>query len=663
MRFTKTLKGALLCSATAAFALPAMAQDDEAFALDPIWLAQSKREVQTETATSITTVDQEEMDDRQASTIAELVDSVPGVTLINGASPQGSGINIRGFGANSTYGSDQKVLIQVDDADVGAEELYRIGTQLYTDPQLYKKVDVVRGIAGTLEFGSGAIGGLVRLQTKDASDFTGGEIGMKARQTLQYTSNGNGITSSTILAWQPTADFELLAHYSYSERDDYEDGSGTTIGNTGFELPSWQVKARKTFGDGSHALTFSLTDTNSEEKDVPYDSFQTTSGSFGNVDRDIHTRTATLKYEYNPADNDLINLSATLSYADQKIDQAYVPGSSPLEVTPTFPFLQPLVDADHRYETTKFTLKNTAEFETGAFGHNLRAGVEFKQKDRKDASSAPGGTDERMALFLVDDITTGGLTLTPALRYESQDIRGGGASYSNDATMGALSAHYAFDNGFAVFASAAYTESLPILDDLGTPAYMTQSEKARSLEFGIAYDKGSVFTEGDDLSFKVTSYRTRMWDVTSATAPTMMPITDVKLDGVELEAAYSLESGYYVDVNANLADGEYTSPAPGGEWRGVPADSLRLTLGKKWGETLDLSWEVVANDSMNKAATPTPSWTAHNLRATFKPQTGVFEGTEVRVGVENVFDKTYRPHLATYNAPGRTLKLTLAKTF
>lgn len=119
--------------------------------LDEVILGKSKREVRTDTARSETNVDQEEIEDRQASTNAELTDSVPGVTLINGQSPQGSGINIRGFGANSTFCSDQKVLIQVDDADVGAEELYRIGTQPYTDPALYKRVTVIRGMAGTFE--------------------------------------------------------------------------------------------------------------------------------------------------------------------------------------------------------------------------------------------------------------------------------------------------------------------------------------------------------------------------------------------------------------------------------------------------------------------------------------------------------------------------------
>ena len=116
-----------------------IAQDGQDGFLGTIILGESKREVRTDTATAVTEIDQTEIDDRQAGTVAELIDSVPGVTLVNGATPQGSGINIRGYGANDTFGTDQKVLIQVDGVTRGSEELYRIGNQLFTDPSLLQR--------------------------------------------------------------------------------------------------------------------------------------------------------------------------------------------------------------------------------------------------------------------------------------------------------------------------------------------------------------------------------------------------------------------------------------------------------------------------------------------------------------------------------------------
>ena len=679
MYATRSIKAALLCGAATALALPATAQtidENDVILLDEIELGKSKREVQTEKAESETVINQEEMNDRQANTIAELVDSVPGVTLINGASPQGSGINIRGFGANSTYGSDQKVLIQVDGASVGSEELYRIGTQLFTDPELYKNVTVLRGMGGSYEYGSGAVGGTVLLETKDASDFTDGEVGFRFRQTLQYSSNGDGLTSSSILAWQPTQNFEVLGNYVYRDQGEMVDGDGNTIGNSAFDAPSWMVKAKGTFGnDGDHSLTFSYADTNSQESDVPYDSFGTTGGSFGNVDRDIHTQTATLKYNFNPLDSDLIDLTVQLSYANQEIDQSYVSGSSPLETTGSWPFLQPLVDADHQYETTKLTIKNASQFVTGSASHNMRYGVEWSERERAEntAASAPGGTDERLALFVVDEIDFGnGWVVTPGLRFEDQEIGSDSTRYyDNSAAMGGVSAIYKFANGWGIFGSAGYTENMPIIDDLGTPAYMTQPEKAKSFELGFSYAQNEVFTAADSLAFKVTAYQTDLWDVTSYTQSiggSSYSIDEIDTKGLEIEARYSMASGFYMDLNANIQRGDYyASTAPSGsqygDFEGIPADQLRVAVGKRFGDKIDLSWEAVVNDAMTRSTTPTGGFTIHNLRATFRPEQGVFADSEIRLGLENAFDKLYTPHLATRAAPGRTFKVTWAKTF
>lgn len=654
--------------------------------LGTISLGESKRDVQTDTATPVTVVDEEEIEDRQAGTIAELIDSVPGVSLVNGSTPQGSGINIRGYGANGTFGTDQKVAIQVDGASVSAEEIYRVGTQLFTDPALFSSVEVIRGTVGSFAYGSGIVGGVVRLETKNASDFTDGAGDAAVRQTLQYNSNGEGLSSSTILAWQPTDNLELLANYTMRRQNNQTDGAGDEIGASAFDLPTWMIKARYSFGASKEqSLTFSYTDTTGSDRDVPYDTFQTTGGSFGNVDRDTKSRTASMQYAYNPIDNDLIDLTVTLSYADQQIDQEYVAGSSICEITPVVcaGFLRgapfpvggfDVVNADHRYETTKLNVSNTSYFSTGIVDHELLAGVELIRKERLDADSAPGGTDVRTAIFVVDEMRIGDAwTITPALRYEMSRIDGStapnDASYDNRALMGGISARYAVNENFAVFGSAAYTENLPIIDDLGNPTFMEQSEKSRTFELGFSYDALDAFAAGDSFAFKANVYKTSLWDVTS-----YFGRESVESNGIELEASYTLENGFYLDANANIVNGtEYRAGGASYDWANQPADSLRLTLGKKFGDDLDLSWEAVANREFTYTSagqfggpdttTTVESFVTHNLRATYTPQAGIFDETEIRFGIENVFDDDYRPHLSTRNAPGRNFKVTIAKTF
>ncbi len=650
----------------------------EADFLGTIQLGDSKRDVQTDTATPITVVDQEEIDDRQADTIAELIDSVPGVSLVNGSTPQGSGINIRGYGANSVFGTDQKVAVIVDGASVGSEELYRIGTQLFTDPALYRSVEVIRGTVGSFAYGSGIVGGVVQLETVDASDFTNGEVGFNARQTLQFSSNGDGITSSTILAWQPTDRLEFIANLTYRDQDDQVDGSGDTIGASAFELPSGLVKARYSFGQNNdQSLTFSYSTTVTDENDVPYDTFITTTDIFGNVDRETESQTASLQYAYAPIDNDLIDLTVTLSYANQQIDQEYVDDSSSCETVPLscgFPFPDGgfgTVNADHQYETTKLNVSNTSLFDTGSIDHSLLAGVELIRKERLDASSAPGGTDNRVAVFVVDEMHIGNAwSITPALRYETSSIEGStapnDASYENDALMGGLSVRYAFDNGFAVFGSAAYTEGLPIIDDLGSPELMEQSEKSTTYEIGGSYNQIDVFASGDELSFKTNIYQTTTDDITSYTVSGQTGIYPdrVETEGVEIEASYTLDTGYYMDANANFVEGtEFRADGTTTDWRNVPANSIGLTLGRKFGRELDLSWEIVADAEITRNDETTDAFAVHNLRATYIPQSGILTDTEIRLGIENLADRYYTSSLSTRPAPGRNVKLTVSQTF
>ncbi len=650
--------------------------------LGTITLGESKREIATNTAVPETTIDREELRDRQASTIAELIDSVPGVSLVNGSTPGGSGINIRGFGANGTFGTDQKVAVFIDGATSGSEELYRIGTQLFTDPYLYQSVEVQRGTVGSFEYGAGIVGGIVRLETIDASTLTRGEPGFKWGQTLGFASNNAGFNASTTLAWQPTADLEFLANYSYREQANQDDGDGEEIGNSAFELPSFLLKGRYQFGaERAHVLEASYNRTESADRDVPYDTFITGTDIFGNVDRDTTSETASLIYRFSPFDNDLINLEAALTYANQEFDQTFIEGSTPLAA-----FVRDLANADHQYETTKLTVKNESFVVTGPLEHTLRYGVELQERERADANSAPGGTDDRYAFFVVNDVRLlDGLTFTPALRYENSSIDGfipdpsappappfGPApvipevpvSFENDALMGGASLRYAFDSGFALFTSYAYTESLPILDDLENPAFIVQSELANTFEVGFSLDRQSVLTDRDAVALKVNYYDTRLDDVTSYAG-----VDQVDLTGVEVEASYATAGGFYADLNATFTDGEELTLAGAViDWDRTPQDSVRLTLGKRVGERLDLSAELlsVAESTVNTgAASPTEadSYALVNLRATYEPQTGFLQGTQIRLGLENAFDEDYRPLLATRNAPGRNFKVTISRVF
>lgn len=627
---------------------------DEKEFLGTVDIGESSRAIQTGTAVPKTVINRQEIEERQANTIAELLDSIPGVTLINGSTPIGSGINIRGFGANGTYGTDQKVLVMVDGASTGSEELYRIGTQLFTDPLLYKQAEVIRGTVGSFEYGSGVIGGVVRLETSDASDILKGKPGFALNQSSTGQTNRNGFVTSTTAALMPSENFEFLANYTYREQDEQRDGNGDRIENSAFSLPSFLIKGGVHFGaDNAHSVRVSFNQTTTSDRDVLYDAFGI--ANFGRVDRDTKTQTITAGYYYRPIGNDMIDLSLVYTYANQEIEQEAVPADPN----------NALLNADHRYETSKITLKNASTFTTGTIRHNLRFGLEYIHRNRLDANSAPGGTDNRMAAFAVYEVTPfRGFTLSPAARYETQTLKGildngNRASYQNDALMGGVSARYELPLGLAVFGSWARTEGLPILDDLQTPAYMNQSEKSRVWEAGTSFDRIGLFTQNDRLAVKVNYYDTKMSDNTSYSG-----VLEVYLDGFEIEASYAMPSGLYLDFNSTITNG--TRLRTNGvidDWTNLPANNYRLAIGKRFGRVFDIRWEGTLAEDRDINGTVHEGYDVHNLRASWFGSGGLLDGVVVRASVENIFDTFYVPALATRPAAGRNFKLSLSKLF
>jgi hemoglobin/transferrin/lactoferrin receptor protein len=91
----------------------------------------------------------------------------------------------------------------------------------------------------------------------------------------------------------------------------------------------------------------------------------------------------------------------------------------------------------------------------------------------------------------------------------------------------------------------------------------------------------------------------------------------------------------------------------------MPPTNLALTLGKKFNEQLDVSWE----GAFFKRFEDTPGFAVHNLRASYDIDTGFLKEAKLRVGVDNLFDKQYQTHLATRPAPGRNIKVSLTAAF
>lgn len=663
--------------------LPAHLSAQDLF-LGTIELGESLRSVETESATASTVIDQAELDARQASTMSELLDSVPNVALVNGGLPQGSAVSIRGLGTQSgTYGTDGKIAVVIDGVASGAEEIYRNGSMFALEPELFREVTVTRGPAESFRYTSGAIGGTIEAQTKNASDFLEDGDTFAMRQKFGYESNGDSLTSTSIFAWAPDDKLDVLAFAGYRTANDRTDGDGTVQDATAFDQPSALFKLNYSPTEAD-TFTFGYAYNQIPEFDVPYNAYLP-SWSDTLVDRETEDTTAYLAYRYNPTDNDLLNLEARLTYKKERmfIEQTSGTGTSSI------------YNSRHDTSTLALRVENEALFSTGTIDHTVTAGVEVSERTRKsnqftgsyvgyNDGSAPGGTDKSIALYVADKMEVGDkLTLTPQLRFEKQTLTSQGNDYdyvsfstlpavadgtefSAEALTGALSARYAITSDFAVFGTAAYNENLPILDDMRSETTREMSEKGRTFEFGVSYDTLDTFAEGDHLQAKLTAFQTAIWDGT-----TYSGVSEADLKGLELELSY-VHPAFYADLNAAMMRGTINGTDDDYKW--APADSVQLTVGKTLlNDQLDLSVEAKHAWAQNRTpdtnvayypgTVPSEAYTTLGLSAAYTPDSGWADGVTFRASIENLTDEAYRPYLSTRNAGGRNVKLSIAKLF
>jgi hemoglobin/transferrin/lactoferrin receptor protein len=145
--------------------------------------------------------------------------------------------------------------------------------------------------------------------------------------------------------------------------------------------------------------------------------------------------------------------------------------------------------------------------------------------------------------------------------------------------------------------------------------------------------------------------------------PYFSNIDAAEIWGAELEASYDADRWF-----AQLAYAQVRSKdrATGLTLADTPAENAVLTLGAKLpAQNLTLGWRASYFDAIttSSATTSAPAYDTHDLFAIWSPDRGALEGVQVNLAIDNVFDATYRNNLALDNAPGRTISLTLAKTF
>ena len=650
-----------------------------ATALQRLVVGAGEEKIAIDTPQAVSVVDQEELDQQQPTTVGDVFDTIPGVTVSGSERVLGETFNIRGIGAPESAGDEGRIIVTLDGASKFYES-YRMGS-FFSDPEFFKRVEVLRGPASSTLYGSGALGGVIVFTTKDAADYLDPGETAAIRVKSSYDSNPDGFLGSGLFAFRPNEHAEFLIGGNYRAADEYENGNGDTVPGSDFTAPSGLLKGTFHFGDANEqTIRASYVHWSSDDDNQPYAQVSTTP-AFGNVDRKVTDKTATLSYENPASDNPWIDLKVTASYSDTTNEQENATGAGSVLFN----------DIVYGYETVQLSAENTIETSGASFENYLTFGVQASRRERTTDTVTPlgfhpEGTRVLTGFFVQDEyVWNERLTLIPGMRTDFQQLTPGdritGASKSDDTAFSPkIAAHYKITDSYAVFGSLAHTERLPTIDEIFSsdfapplPANYSldlQKERSNNIEGGVAFSDYGLFQPNDAFQIKTTVFYNDVRDYIERIRfayPQYTNIGHVTLYGIEVEAAYDSEflfakAGYSLIRGKNEVTGGYLNT--------VPPDELTLTLGGRLPEhDLSFGWNgrfVAEQDRVVGTTTSRPrtgGFATHGIFLNWKPDDGDLAGLEARVSVENLFDKQYKEYLSNDDAAGRTFKLSLAREF
>lgn len=675
--------------------------------LERLVIGAGAEKVAVDTPQAVTVVDQADIDAKQANTVSEIFESVPGVTVVGADNPLGQGFNIRGIGSldsATSSGDASKIIVSVDGAPKFYEQ-YRMGS-FFSDPELYKAVEVLRGPASSTLYGSGALGGVINFTTKDAADFIADGMTGAVRLKTQYTSNGDGVLLSGTLAHRFNENAEVLVTGNFRESDLQTLANGGDATGSDFSTWSGLIKGTYRFGnENEQVVRLSYQHFDSDADDQPYaqNGYSTFSSVFGTIDRHVEDDTVVLSYENPDSANPLVDLKGSLTYSSTAVEQRNASAS-----------LGAIGNADYGYATVQGNLQNTSEFTGEGWENYLTYGVTLSNQDRTAEpvgggiiSTHPAGVQTKLGLFAQDEMTWDErFTLIPGFRadfvhLEPSDLSVADVEARDDVALSPkLAALYKLNDSVNLFGSLAHTERVPSLDEIfqysynnsntiinRLPSLDLKKEQADSVELGASARLEDVLGLENTVTFKGTLFYNDIKDgirsnpsySSSNTStwyqPYFVNIAHMATWGFELEGAYESES-FFGRLAYTATRGEYLEDVSASILAGaipdsIAQDKLVLTLGGRalegqleYGTTLTFAAEPLTAVSTSAGANgDAGAWNTVDVFASYKPQSGLLEGTTLTAAIENVFNADYRENLSYERSKERTFKLTLSKQF
>ena len=508
----------------------------------------------------------------------------------------GAQFKIRGFG----YQSENRVIIEQDGVRRSVNMFSNHISSFRTDPNLLKEVEVVKGGSSVLH-GSGAIGGIVSMRTKEARDFIspGKSFGFTLGGRYDSNNSHSGHVALAFDSKDTPFDFIVYgrgAHFgdvkladggvfsSSSKKQITHAANDEDIRNSMLKI-GWNITPEQ-------RLSFSYFDYN-EKLVTTWQTLWHLDPGVNPVHGELEQRDLVLGYQYAPMNNDWIDLEAKVYQSDASYFRTR-DGSSPIEYK----------NSDERWG---LGIKNRAKFKLGAVENQFVLGVDYEDRN-EDANMISNGKPsvfgsmpnyyKDLGIYAQNTSSFGRLDVTLGARYDSFQRgvdKGGAKEYKDGRLSPKVSLAYQPFNGIYLLAGYAETFRGPTPHETSSdgalnphywyvPNMNLKPETAKEYEVGFSVDKANLLGN-DELYLKATYFNGKIEDMISlqeapelGTPPDLgdgvttrqygqyRNISAAKRKGYEIEGKYhwrdwQFASGYEHLKITNSATGKLIQPS------------------------------------------------------------------------------------------------------
>lgn len=687
----KTQKNRLLCGLSAVaisaayspVAAQTAAQETETDEIIVTAPARGPRTLQ-ETPAAVGVVERDDIDRREPQTFEALLGDEPGVSIPGGPRGVAQEPNIRGF-------QDEQVVIRIDGVRQNFNLTHR--GRFFVDPDVVQRVEVLRGGASAL-YGSGALGGVVSLETRDASDLLEPGRSIGGRLRAAYASNGGEIFGSGALFGQ-IGDVDALGFIGWREMtEDLEDGEGDEIRASELDVRNGLVNLGF---EPSDALRIELGGIYYEDEGLVPPNANAAASATNEVDRDIVTASGRLGLAFSPEESDLIDVQGSVYITDVELEEDRL--------------------ADGRFDTTDFQtigldLANTSKIVVG-LPVTLTYGVEAYQdsqegtRNGEDRLQFPDADLTFLAGFVQAEVAvTDRVTVTPGVRFDHYSLEPEGVDADGDTlddrNEGQLSPRLAVSfeatDQLTLWASASQSFRAPSLTELyndgvhfatpggplgppgsGAPTFTgvnnfvptpdLEPEKANQFDIGARFRVRDFGGTGATLRVSGNAYYadvedfidsvvlfiddgTTVFDPASGqlfvSGTTTNRNVDAQLWGFEGEIDVDAQR-WFTGLGLTIPRGEGDD---GEVLDSIPQDRLTFTGGFRPAPEVEVGLRGTFRDGRD-AVQSTSGSSVFDAYVSYEPM----EGLRFQAGVDNIGDRAYRIHNNGLNQPGRTFKL------